>query len=263
MSRSTMKRRPRLSVFGVGAILLAAGPALAQTTPPDLQDLVGARGSSGESELQARGYVSSGGAVGEDRVWTNWWNGRQNSCISVATRNGRYDSIVSTPQADCGRTPSGAGDAYRPQEFGYGNNYDRDGYREHFALICYGEGHRSAAQAETGFRWDDNKNRYVPRDGYTWRREDYDTSVTVEIDGDQGRIRPASNMVPPLHGGDDNGWYNLTNLSVSRDLIRAQFRFSGLNKPNLTIDRRAGHIQIEGLTPFSGTCQPMDSDRRF
>ena len=152
---------------------------------------------------------------------------------------------------------------YRPQGFGYDNAYQADGYSEHFALVCYGEGHRLSSQPDTGYEWNSDRRRYEPRDGYTIGREDYDTSVTIEIDGAQGRIRPASDMVPLLHGGDNNGWYDLTNLAVSRDFIRGQFRFSGLNKPSFTIDRRAGHIQIEGLTPFSGSCQPLDGDRRF
>lgn len=252
-----------LGLAAVTIALVAAGPALAQSTPSDLRDLVGARGSSGESALQSRGYVSSGGAVGDDRTWSYWWNPQQNTCVTVATRGGRYDSIVSSTPADCGRDARGGGGGYRPQEFGYGDSYDRGGYREHLALICYGEGRRSETRPDSGYQWDSDKNRYVPRSGYTWTQADYDTSVTIEIDGDQGRIRPARNMVPPLHGGDTDGWFDLSNLSVSRDFVRAGFRFSGLNKPTLTIDRRAGHIQIEGLTPFSGTCQPMDSDRRF
>lgn len=257
--------RMGLGVAALGAALLSAGPVLAQSTPPELRDLVGARGSSGENALQQRGYVNAGGAVGDDRSWTYWWNGRQNACISVATRNGRYDSIVSTPAADCGRDGSGGGGngGYRPPEFGYGDSYDRSGYREHLALICYGSGRHSEARPDTGYQWDADKNRYVPRSGYTWSEQDYNTSVTIEIDGNQGRIRPASNMVPPLHSGAQDGWYDLNNLSVSRDFVRAEFRFSGLNKPKLTIDRRAGHIQIEGLTPFDGECHAMDSDRRF
>lgn len=262
MDTHANRRLSRVGLAAAGTIIFAGGTASAQSTPSDLRDLVGARGASGESELQARGYVSSGGAQGDDRSWTYWWNGGQNACVSVATRNGRYDSIVSTPATDCGRG-DGGGSGFRPQEFGYGSSYDRDGYREHIALICYGEGQHSVAQSQSGFQWDDDKNRYVPRSGYNWTREDYDTSVTIEIDGDQGRIRPASNMVPPIHGSNDNGWYDLANLSVGRDAIRAQFRFSGLNRPTLSIDRRAGHIQIEGLTPFSGTCQALDSDRRF
>lgn len=72
----------RFGLVAAGAAVLVAGPVFAQTTPPELRDLVGARGSSGENALQARGYVSSGCAVGDDRVWTYWWNGRHDSIVS-------------------------------------------------------------------------------------------------------------------------------------------------------------------------------------
>ena len=80
------------------------GAASAQSTPSDVRDLVGARGSSGETALTNRGYVNVGGETGDDRSWTYWWNERRGVCLSVATMNGRYDSIVSTPSPDCRRS---------------------------------------------------------------------------------------------------------------------------------------------------------------
>lgn len=82
-------------------------PALAQNTPSDVRDLVGARAAGGEAQLQARGYVNVGGQTGDDRKWTYWWNERRGACLSVATMNGRYDSIVSTPAPDCRRPGPG------------------------------------------------------------------------------------------------------------------------------------------------------------
>lgn len=184
--------------------------------------------------------------------------------LQISIHSSRFGIALIASAAALAASPALSQDGgYRPQGFGYDNAYQADNYSEHFALVCYGEGHRLSSQPDTGYEWNSDRRRYEPRDGYTIGREDYDTSVTIEIDGAQGRIRPASDMVPLLHGGDNNGWYDLTNLAVSRDFIRGQFRFSGLNKPSFTIDRRAGHIQIEGLTPFSGSCQPLDGDRRF
>lgn len=257
--------RPFLCVAAMavsaGAILTAC-PAAAQVTPSDVRDLIGARGSSGESELAARGYVNTGVQSGDDRKWTYWWNDRRGVCLSVATVNGRYDSIVSTPAPDCRPGGNGGGSAgYRPPEFGYGG--DRGGYREHIALICYGEGQRLTNQYRSGYEWDPDKRRYVPRSGVELTRQDYDTSVTVEIDGDRGRIRPAKNMVPPIHSQSDAGWYEITGLSVNRDMIRGQFKLNGANRPKVTIDRRAGRIMLDGLTKFSGTCDRLDGDRKF
>lgn len=87
--------------------------------------------------------------------------------------------------------------------------------------------------------------------------------MTVEIDGDRARIRPAKNMLPPLRSSSDDGWYDVSNLSVSRDMIHGEFRLSGLNKPKMPIDRRAGRIVLDGLTEFSGDCTRLDADRKF
>ena len=98
----------RSSAIVLGLALLSplafAGAASAQTTPSDVRDLVGARGSSGENALTTRGYVNVGSEAGDDRRWTYWWNERRGVCLSVATVNGRYDSIVSTPSPDCRRS---------------------------------------------------------------------------------------------------------------------------------------------------------------
>ena len=86
--------------------LCAPLAASAQSTPPDVRDLVGARGSSGEAELIRRGYVNTGGQTGDDRVWTNWWNAQRGVCLSVVTMNGRYDSIITAPAPDCRGRPT-------------------------------------------------------------------------------------------------------------------------------------------------------------
>lgn len=57
----------------------------------DLQDLVGARGAGGETELQNRGYNPVAG-----NKWSNGWH-----CVTVHTANGHFESIVNTPMANC------------------------------------------------------------------------------------------------------------------------------------------------------------------
>jgi hypothetical protein len=256
-------RRLELLSFIALPVLLYAGSAAAQTTPSDVRDLVGARAAGAESELAARGYVAAGGRTGDDRKWTYWWNDARGVCLSVTTREGRYDAIISTPAADCrqgGDRGGSRGASYRPDPSYRPDDGDN---REHIALICYGEGERLSSEQKSGYEWDSDKRRYKPRSGYELTTQDYDTSVTVQIDGEVGRIRPAKNMLPPLHSDSDGGWYNLSSLSVSRDMIRAQFKLNGLNRPKLSIDRRSGRITLEGLTTFHGTCDPLDADRRF
>ncbi|WP_146197962.1 hypothetical protein [Caulobacter endophyticus] len=247
------------ATFGVA--VLWAHSAAAQVTPSDVRDLVGARAAGGEAELAARGYVNTGVQSSDDRKWTYWWNDRRGVCLSVSTVGGRYDSIVSTPAPDCRRGGGASGGGYRPPEFGYGGA--GGDYREHIALVCYGEGQKLTNQYRSGYEWDSDKRRYVPKSGYELTRQDYDTSVTVEIDGGRGRIRPAKSMLPPIHSNSDGGWYEISNLSIDRDMIRGQFKLNGANRPKLTIDRRAGRIVLDGLTKFNGTCDPLDGDRKF
>jgi hypothetical protein len=264
MSWSVVEMRYEVLASLILGGALMAGQAAAQVTPSDVRDLVGARGSSGESELASRGYVNVGGQSGDDRKWTYWWNERRGVCLSVTTKDGRYDAIVSTPAPDCRRGGGGGGGGgYRPPEFGLGPGGPGGGYREHIALICYGEGQRLTNQYKSGYEWDSDKKRYVARSGTELTRQDYDTSVTVDIDSGQGRIRPAKSMLPPIHSDSDAGWYNITNLSVSRDIIQGEFKLNGMNRPKLMIDRRTGHISLDGLTKFSGSCDPLDGDRKF
>jgi len=65
----------------------------------DLQDLVGARASGGEQELQQRGYKYAQGSKGGGSSYTNWRKGEH--CVTVRTTNGHYVSIVDVTMLDC------------------------------------------------------------------------------------------------------------------------------------------------------------------
>jgi len=65
----------------------------------ELQDLVGARGSSGEQQLEKRGYKYVKGEKGGGSSYTNWLKGAH--CVSVRTVNGHYASIVDVTKLDC------------------------------------------------------------------------------------------------------------------------------------------------------------------
>lgn len=89
--------------FSIAITLLVTTALFAQDTAYDLRDLVGVRASSGESQLKSRGYTSVKTSSGNDRKWTNWWNNSRNVCVTVVTFDGRFDSIVTSPAADCNR----------------------------------------------------------------------------------------------------------------------------------------------------------------
>jgi hypothetical protein len=86
-----------LSLALVTSSVAGIAPAAAQNAP-GMGDLIGARGSSAESELTSRGYKfanNNGGAA-------MWWNSNSRKCVSVAVDNGRVDSIQSASAKDCG-----------------------------------------------------------------------------------------------------------------------------------------------------------------
>lgn len=100
--------RGTLAVFS--SLALVATPALASKANT-LQSLVGLRGSSGEMELENKGFVSIDGHQGDGGVYTYWWNARDKNCISVLTADGRYQAIRDATNGDCKQKDSSAGAA--------------------------------------------------------------------------------------------------------------------------------------------------------
>ncbi len=64
-----------------------------------LQDLVGARASSGEAELESRGYEFISTEKGGDSAYSTWLKG--SNCVTARTVDGHYRSIVDVTMADC------------------------------------------------------------------------------------------------------------------------------------------------------------------
>lgn len=95
-----MANRRLAPALGLGLIALAA-TAEAQDPVRDLQDLIGARGSSGESALESRGYTWVGGEKSGTASFTYWQKGDASHCISVKTEDGRYQAIVHAMPFDC------------------------------------------------------------------------------------------------------------------------------------------------------------------
>jgi hypothetical protein len=111
--------------MGVFAALLIAMPAVAQDPASDLKDLVGARGSSGERVLEERGYQFIKGEKSGGDSYTYWRQVRTGQCVIVRTAQGRYQSLVKAPDADC---EGGAMESPPAQGF------DEHGSR--FASVC-------------------------------------------------------------------------------------------------------------------------------
>lgn len=278
----------------LAAILLVPifglAPAASAQTPADVADLVGARGAGGETQLQARGYRFVRTVTGDDRKWSNWWHPQRRRCLSVATMDGRYASIVVAPAPDCGERADAAGhggrDEGRHPDIGYrppapqrgdgsyatpgaagGGFVDVGGRRIDLGLVCFGDSQRPGVANSYGWTWDGREDRYVYGNRVEMDTERFDASVMIQLWGDGGRIKLPKKLIPPVHSRGDGAWWDLSDVSVQPDRIDGRYRLNGLNKPRLTIDRRSGRITITGLSSygFRGTCDVIDGrdHRRF
>ena len=98
-----MRKIPRLISLAFGLLAFTIATRVnAQTPVTNLQDLVDVRGSSGEAELQNRGYEFIRTEKSEDSAYSYWIESETGKCVTVKTENGRYQSLVYAPSFDCG-----------------------------------------------------------------------------------------------------------------------------------------------------------------
>ena len=250
----------------IGCLLVSGTASLAQSAP-DVADLVGAPAAGGETQLEARGYALVTTNTVRDTKFTTWWNGRQRRCISVATSNGRYNTINGIPEANCdsagdrfldrprmafrndARGPEGRFDGAndRPAQQ-YGSGDDR------LTLVCFGSGSGLKTRSYSSYSYDRKEDRFRPEYGSTVGRESFNSDVQVEIADGRGRIHVQGQLVSPIHSGGIDGWWPIQDLVVTPDRITGTYRMNGLNKPKINIDRRTGTIKIKESTEFSGRC---------
>lgn len=242
------------SIILVATALTITFSASAQNAA-DLEDLVGARAAGAETQLEARGYELRQTNTVRDQRYTFWWNPRNGRCVSVSTMEGRYASIIGVPAGNCDAspaqgTPQGAG-VQDPQSL---------------VLVCYGGGARPSVKNDPTYKWDSEKHRWQSEDHLVSSKEGFSSDVQIELYGDHGRIHLGQDLVPPIHSGGHNGWWDFDNLSVTPDRITASYRLNGMNRPQVTVDRRSGRISIKSQTEFTGQCDAGNwggSARRF
>lgn len=271
------------------AIVAAAGmtaaiPIIAHAQSTGLEDMVGARAGQAEGELQRRGYVNTGGSKGDDRSYTNWWNADRRQCVTIATMDGRYASITPTTAPDCRQSSSirprpeytqppaiRPTPGYRPDP-SYGRPPPRpddvrpdieapivDGRPVEVGLVCFGDGSRDGIASGTTWTWNSDRERYEYGRYNETRQEVFDASLMIQTWPGGGRIRLPRSLIPPINSRGDNGWWDLYDVSVGPDTIRATYRLNGLNKPKIVIDRRSGRITVQGMSNygFRGTCDAI------
>jgi hypothetical protein len=138
--------------------------------------------------------------------------------------------------------------AQRYDDYEYGNEHNS------LTLICWGEGRKPATGVSTGYAWNHDRHRFVPQTYIHNTTREFDSEVQVELHDDWGRIHLTGKLVPPIHSGGSNGWWDLENVHVGPDTITARYRLNGLNKPRVEINRRSGRIKIDGIEKFRGEC---------
>lgn len=147
--------------------------------------------------------------------------------------------------AASGATSAGA---QRYDDHEYGNSQNS------LTLICWGEGRRPTTRVSGGYSWDGRRHKFVPQTYLNNTTQEFDSEVQVELHDDWGRIHLTGKLVPSIHSGGNNGWWDLENVHVGPDTITARYRLNGLNKPRVEIDRRTGRIKINGIEKFRGEC---------
>jgi len=94
----------RKFITAAACVSIALGPLQASAqTPGDIEDLVGARGSSFESVMKSRGYAF----VKKSGEAQYWWNSMDSTCVAVTIANGRVDTINKQGNSACGHGGGG------------------------------------------------------------------------------------------------------------------------------------------------------------
>ncbi len=155
--------------FMILAVLTATAFSVQAQTPRNLDDLVGARASSGERELEDRGYHHHKTMKIKDSAIGYWWNSRRGQCIAATTKDGRFSSIAEQPESMCGKDGHASNNDYdRGHHGGRGGDIDdlvgmraRSGERE---LEDRGYHHRNTVKVKgnsIAYWWNPRKQRCI------------------------------------------------------------------------------------------------------
>ncbi|WP_235912832.1 hypothetical protein [Croceibacterium salegens] len=97
-----------ISCACAAALVVTPISATIASTPSGLRDVVGMRGSSGESELQSRGWQATDKwSEASNGKYVYWWNSSKKKCVRVYTTDGRYAAIDEVGSKDCGKNDDG------------------------------------------------------------------------------------------------------------------------------------------------------------
>jgi hypothetical protein len=87
---------------------LVAAPAFARSAG-SLQNLIGERGNTGQSQLERQGFVYITGHEGRNAVHSYYWHHSDKNCVEVKTSDGRFSQIRDAANSDCNHSNEGSG----------------------------------------------------------------------------------------------------------------------------------------------------------
>ena len=119
-------------ITALGVSLVMTGILFAQGQVHNLQDLVGAKGRDAEGQMEQRGYSWVRTEKSDDSAYSYWRDNRSGKCINVRTSQGRYASIVYTPDLDCNKDQGGNAQGDNDQDY----NGQGDKWKDKFQTIC-------------------------------------------------------------------------------------------------------------------------------
>jgi len=96
-----MKNLKRTISFLFIFFTLVSSSLHSQSKVPNLQDLIGSKGSSAEYEMGKRGYKHINTSKTDYDSYSNWWHETAKKCVTVRVSNGRVKSAVYAPDFDC------------------------------------------------------------------------------------------------------------------------------------------------------------------
>lgn len=128
-------------------------------------------------------------------------------------------------------------------------------------LVCVGGGSAIKDASRSAYitdGWGNSASGTI----YGTRRVGFDDEVSIWFEGDEGRIRMPSIMLPLFRGGED-GWFKLKSIKLTDREIIGSISVNPVNNPKLRIDRRTGAISIAGKAGnFTGRCEELTAVSR-
>jgi uncharacterized protein YraI len=93
-------------VVGLASLGFAASPVMAQSAD-GLQDLLGQKQTDADAALKSRGFEAGQANARSKDEGYYWWNPESKKCVRVTMSDGRYSTITSVKNKDCGYSNNG------------------------------------------------------------------------------------------------------------------------------------------------------------